>query len=195
MVGSEDFEIRAFAADEILSEISETEAVTGLAPLAGQRAHARGPEEVHDGVQHAQMNVLPLARPGPREQRRRYGLRHGEPGQLVGHDGAHQARAALVRPGLDCGQAAKRLDQGVEDGFVGVRPRLAEPADGRIDHIRTDRLGGLIADAHPVGDAGAKILHNHVGSGDDLHQRVGSARLLQVQNNRPFVTVVVEETG
>jgi Bardet-Biedl syndrome 2 protein len=37
MVGSEDFEIRAFAADEILSEVSETEAVTGLAPLDEQR--------------------------------------------------------------------------------------------------------------------------------------------------------------
>ena len=33
VVGSEDFEIRIFAEDEILAEITETEAVTALAPI------------------------------------------------------------------------------------------------------------------------------------------------------------------
>ena len=37
VVGSEDFEIRIFAEDEILAEITETEAVTALAPVEGGR--------------------------------------------------------------------------------------------------------------------------------------------------------------
>lgn len=37
LVGSEDFEIRVFAEDEILTEITETEAVTALCPVQDGR--------------------------------------------------------------------------------------------------------------------------------------------------------------
>ena len=37
LVGSEDFEIRIFAEDEILTEITETEAVTSLIPVQDGR--------------------------------------------------------------------------------------------------------------------------------------------------------------
>ena len=37
IVGSEDYEIRIFAKDEILSEITETEAVTALTKVEGKR--------------------------------------------------------------------------------------------------------------------------------------------------------------
>ena len=37
IVGSEDFEIRVFAEDEIITEITETEAVTALTPIQDGR--------------------------------------------------------------------------------------------------------------------------------------------------------------
>ncbi len=37
LVGSEDFEIRVFSGDEIITEITETEAVTGLVPVQDGR--------------------------------------------------------------------------------------------------------------------------------------------------------------
>ncbi len=37
LVGSEDFEIRVFSGDEIVTEITETEAVTGLVPVQDGR--------------------------------------------------------------------------------------------------------------------------------------------------------------
>jgi len=37
IAGSEDFEIRVFAEDEILTEITETEAVTALTPVQDGR--------------------------------------------------------------------------------------------------------------------------------------------------------------
>ena len=37
LVGSEDYDIRIFAKDEILSEITETEAVTSLTSIQGER--------------------------------------------------------------------------------------------------------------------------------------------------------------
>ena len=36
LVGSEDYDIRIFAKDEILSEITETEAVTALTSIQGE---------------------------------------------------------------------------------------------------------------------------------------------------------------
>ena len=51
LVGSEDFEIRAFRYDEIIAEMSETEAVTGLCPMGGSvygYALANGTVGVYD---------------------------------------------------------------------------------------------------------------------------------------------------
>ena len=39
LVGSEDYDIRIFAKDEILSEITETEAVTALTSIQGERSN------------------------------------------------------------------------------------------------------------------------------------------------------------
>ena len=41
LVGSEDYDIRIFAKDEILSEITETEAVTALTSIQGERSILR----------------------------------------------------------------------------------------------------------------------------------------------------------
>ena len=37
LVGSEDFDIRVFKDDEIIAEMSETEAITSLCPMQGSR--------------------------------------------------------------------------------------------------------------------------------------------------------------
>ena len=41
LVGSEDYDIRIFAKDEILSEITETEAVTALTSIQGERSNIK----------------------------------------------------------------------------------------------------------------------------------------------------------
>ena len=41
LVGSEDYDIRIFAKDEILSEITETEAVTALTSIQGERSNLK----------------------------------------------------------------------------------------------------------------------------------------------------------
>ena len=41
LVGSEDYDIRIFAKDEILSEITETEAVTALTSIQGERGNLK----------------------------------------------------------------------------------------------------------------------------------------------------------
>ena len=58
--------------------------------------------------------MLAAGAPFTSEQGGGNGLGAGEPGELVGHDGADQTRPLVVRAGLDGGQPRQRLDQGIE---------------------------------------------------------------------------------
>ena len=68
-------------------------------------AHVGAPQERDDRVQHRETNVLALPGPLAREQCRGDRLGGDHAGQLVGHDGADQARAFLVGAALNARQA------------------------------------------------------------------------------------------
>ena len=53
----------------------------------------------------------------------------------------------------------------------------------------------VLAEPHPLDHAGAEILDEHIGAGDQTLQCLHPVRRLQVQHDRALVAVVVEERG
>ncbi len=145
-------------------------------------------EEGQAGLQHRHIDELTLAGMGALEQRRG----HGEGG---GHAGQHVAdrEAGAGRPHLGvAGQrhdARQRLDLAVIAGLVAIRAGLAEAGHRAIDQPRVDLGQRGIADAEPVHHAGAEILHDHVGVGDQALDDLDRRRLLQIQRQAALVAV------
>ena len=139
--------------------------------------------------------MLALAGALAREQRSGDRLRRGNSCQFVGQNGAQQPRARLIGSRLHRREPRKTLDNGIVGRLLGVRALLAKAADRHIDNARRDGAHGLLADAEPVGNTGAEILHNDIGAGGELQQGLTAARRLQVEHDRALVTVVVEKRG
>ena len=87
------------------------------------------------------------------------------------------------------------MDHWIVSRLCRVWAPLAEAADRDIDDLWGDGTNGLFADAEAVGDAGAEILHEHIGAGGEAQQRLTAAVRLQVKDNRALIAVVVQERG
>ena len=87
-------------------------------------------------------------------------------------------------------EAARGLGDGVEGRPVAIRPVRAEARDRAIDQARIDALQPLGVDAEPRGHAGAEVLDEDVGAGDQLVERGEIVRLLGVERDAALVAVV-----
>ena len=85
--------------------------------------------------------------------------------------------------------ARQRLDLAVIAGLVAIRSGLAEAGHRAIDQPRVDLGQRGVADAEPVHHAGAEILHDHVGVGDQALDDLDRRRLLQIQGQAALVAV------
>ncbi len=161
----------------------------------GLARHVRAPQKGEHGLEHRKADVLALAGALARQERRGDRLRVGDCGQLVGQNGAQHARACVVGAGLDRGEPGKALDQRVVDRPLRIGAHLAKAADRDVDDLGRDGADRRFADAEPVGDAGAEILHKNVRRRGQPHQHPQARRVLQIEDNRALVAVVVEERG
>src|SRR5215471_11021840 len=111
-----------------------------------------------------QRGLHPLAAPRAlaREERRDDALGGERCGVVVGGRGPEIDRRAAEA--LERHQTAERLEDRIEARTIGVRSGRAEGRNRRIDEARVDGAQTLIADAEPLGDARAHVLHDDVGA-------------------------------
>ena len=74
-------------------------------------------------------------------------------------------RLAGLGVGLERGDARSRLDDAVVGGPVGVRPGRPESGHRHHDHVRIDPAEVLVGHAEALGDTGAEVLEDDVGTG------------------------------
>ena len=158
----------------------------------GLAAHVRCPEKGDHGFEHRDLYMLALTGLGTPGERRRHRLRRCHGCQLVGNDGANEARSFLVGTRLDRGEAGERLNDRVVDGLVGKRPVFAPAAHGDVDQVRLDSAKVGFADPKSLADAGAEVLDEHVRRFDQLLDRRQPGRRLDVDGDRALVAIVVE---
>ena len=150
---------------------------------------ALGPDEGDRRVEHGEVQVLALARPFAREQRRGDRLRRGQAGHLVRDDRPHHLRLAGAPVGLDVGEARQRLDDRVVHALLGVRSFLPEAADRHVDQARVQLAQALGAQPQLVDDAGPEVLDEDVGRADQVVQDREAALLLQVEDEGALAAV------
>ena len=76
-----------------------------------------------------------------------------------------------------------------------VGPRLAEAADRHVHEVRTHSTQGCLADAHPLGRAGTKVLHEGIGAHHQAIEQLAASGLLEVEHQRARVAVAGREHG
>src|SRR5262249_56957040 len=87
-----------------------------------------------------------------------------------------------------------RLDDVVVGGLPAARAVLAERRERRIDQPRIDRREVLVAEAEGRERAGAIVLDEHVGGGDQLLEDGAVALRLEVERDRPLVGGLGQES-
>ena len=151
------------------------------------------PHERHDAVQQGHVDELALARALSVEE----GRHHGEGRVQATHrvtdrEAGPERIQSLVA--IHRHLARQPLDDLVVGGLQGVGPRLTEARDGAVDQLGIELRQRRVAQAQAVHDAGAEVLHHHVGV---LHQ-AAEERLalggLGVQRDGSLVAVLGEET-
>src|SRR4030095_7182230 len=87
-------------------------------------------------------------------------------------------------------QRARRRGASMDGGRVAIRAGRAEARDRAIDQAGIDALQPLGVDAEPRGHAGAEVLDEDVGAGDQLVERAKIARFLGVEPDAALVAIV-----
>ena len=102
---------------------------------------------------------------------------------LIGDDGAHQPRPRLVRATLNGREAGDGLHERVIDRLACVRAGLTETADRDVNDGGCDGTDRVLAGAHPIGDTGAKVLHEDVGGGRQPQQGFAAEWRLEIERH------------
>ena len=139
--------------------------------------------------------MLALAGACAGEQRRGHRLGCGHGGELVRQDCADEARARIVRPALDRGEARGGLDDGVVDALGGIGAALAEAVDRDIDDGGIDGAHCRLAHTQALHHARPEVLDEHVGVSGEPEDHLAPLRVLQIDGDRALVAVVVDEVG
>ena len=148
--------------------------------------HRLHPEQGQDGLDDGQVDHLSGARGVPGEQGGGHGLRGGDGGDAVGEAERGQGRRAVGFAG-DGREAAHRLGEGAEAGPRRVRAELAERGDPRDDEARVDLGEHVGAEAPALQGAGAEVLDQHVGAGQETFEQVGAGGPGQVEGGAALV--------
>src|SRR4029453_4410705 len=96
---------------------------------------------------------------------------------------------------LERHQTAERLEDRIEARTIAVRSRRAESRDRRIDEARVDGAQALVADAEPLGDARAHVLHDDVGALGQTVDDPAPLGGLQIDRDRALAAIPAEEAG
>ena len=153
-----------------------------VAQIAGeQRAH-----QDHRHVEHRHVDALAAAGALALEQRRRQRERAGHAGRIVDHRRAELHRMHVLGAGHRH-DAGGRLDDVVVGGLPAARAVLAEGRERGVDQPRIDLRQRLVAEAERLERAGAIVLDEHVGGGDQLLQDLAIGLRLQVERDRALV--------
>ena len=94
----------------------------------------------------------------------------GEDGAGLVGNGDDAGLHGLARRRVGLGDAAERLRHGVGARQVRVRPLRAVARDRDVDELRVDLAQLLVTEAVLLGGAGAEVLAEDVGAGDELAQ-------------------------
>jgi hypothetical protein len=78
---------------------------------------------------------------------------------------------------------------------VHIRAIVAEAGDGAVDDAWAQLADTLVTDAQALGHAGAEVLQEHVGGGDEAIEDVQGAGRLQVEGEAALAVVVANELG
>ena len=116
-------------------------------------------------------------------------------GQVVA-DGNPAARRRVLRlagAGGEVAQAAHRLADRAEGRLVAVGPVLAVAADAGDDEARVHRVQRVRAEAVALELAGAEILHQRIGLGDELLELRLPVRAFEVERDRELVAAMHAE--
>src|SRR5207253_11495393 len=89
--------------------------------------------------------------------------------------------------------ARERLREDVLAALVRVRARAAVAGADRIDDARVDLAQSRIAELEAFHHAGPEVVHDHVGSLDEIAHDLPSALAPQVHLDAPLVPVQAEE--
>ena len=165
----------------------------GDADLAGD-GPARALEGVHPdgGGQQRGAYDAPDAGAVPLVQRREDAVRAVHPGEQVRDRHADALRVLGTRT-CERHQSGLALGDLVVAGATALGPVVTEARDGEHDEPRVALLEQLEAQAEPVEHAGAEVLHEHVGTVDELQQDVAVGLVLEVEGDRLLVAVGREE--
>ena len=137
-------------------------------------------------------DLLALAAALALQQREQDALHHVHAGGVVGQRGGvggHRMR----RIGLPRHHAAHRLRQHVLAALVGVRAGLAEAGADGVDDAWVERAAGVVAEAHAVHHAGAEVVDDDIGAGDQRLHRRHALGVAQVEGDAALVAVEAAE--
>ena len=136
-------------------------------PAAAVPVQARliGQERGHD-VQHADLDLLALARAGAREKREGHAVSRRHAGDEIGDGVAHLDGGAVGEAG-EIHDARLALHDEIVAGARGLGAALAEARDGAVDQARVQLAKGVVAEAQPRHGAGPEVLQHHVGLGHE----------------------------
>ena len=113
------------------------------------------------------------------EQHRRHVVRHRH--RADGGDAVHLL--------LQVRGAGHRLEHRVVPRTLGVRAAAAEGAGGGVDEARIVPAERFVVDAQPRGDAGAEVLHRHVGVAGQVMDDLLALGRLQIDRDAALVPV------
>src|SRR6266446_48563 len=134
----------------------------------GVLGHGLGPEIGDHRVEHGEPDVLALAGALTCKEGRSDRLSCKDRCRLVGNNGADHLRPASLGVRLKVREARQALDDRVVDSLPGIGPALADPADRDIDQPRVQIAQCRLAEAETLHGPRTKVLHQHVGTGDQL---------------------------
>jgi hypothetical protein len=114
--------------------------------------------------------------------------RRVEPGEHV-----HHGRHHLLRPAIGLGIQAHHAGGRLGDEVVRARAReravLTEPGNAAVDQPRVQPLHRLVAEPQPGHHAGAEVLDQHVGAGDEFARDAAVGLVVQVERDAALAAV------
>ena len=129
--------------------------------------------------EHGHVDVAALARLAAQQQRRQDAGVGVHAGGDVG-DGAAGLAGCLGRAG-DRQETGLALDQQVVRLLVAVGAVVAVAGDVADDQLRVPGVQRFERQAHARGGAGRQVLQQHIGAGQQIHQRGQGVGILQVE--------------
>ena len=97
------------------------------------------------------------------------------------------------RPGVERQQSGMADVVEIVPGLAGARAGLAVAGDRAIDQLGIDRAHRLIAEPQPRHHAGAELLDQHIGAGQQRHKLVAIGLVLEIEHEALLAAVEQRE--